>query len=130
MIEIQCPRCEQYWYDKDDEEVGRVRLCSRCADELRLKRGHRAEIDISFLIIVGVFLVFDVTMLSLTAWKPAVFAKITTVVGFILIIVGGYVWRFLAGGWHNTDWRTGRWGWLMLLSGFALFGFSLARIAH
>src|SRR5207248_5717557 len=38
MIEIKCPRCEQYWYS-DDEEGGRVRLCDRCAGDLR--RGRR-----------------------------------------------------------------------------------------
>lgn len=130
MIEIECPRCGQYWYDNDDAEGGRVRLCSRCVDHLRLQRGHRADIDIPFLIVVGVFLVFDAMMIALTALMPATFGKITSTLGMILVVAGGYTWRFLSGGWHDTDWRIGRWGWLLGLSGFALMGFALSRVRH
>lgn len=133
MIEIKCPRCEQYWYD-NDEEGGRVRLCSRCVDHLRLQRGHRAEIDIPFLIAVGVFLVFDLTMIALTALMPAEIGKVTMYIGVVLAIAGGVVWHVLAGGggwrsgWSELDWRTGRWGLLIFLSGFALIAFCLARV--
>jgi hypothetical protein len=89
MIEIKCPRCKQYWYDDDDAEGGRVRLCSRCVDQLRLERGHRAEIDIPFLIGVGVFLVFDLIMIALTALMPAVLGKVTLILGLIMSFVGG-----------------------------------------
>lgn len=130
MIEIKCPRCEQYWYDEDDAEGGRVRLCSRCVDELRPERGHRAEIDIPFLICVGVVLLFDLLMIALTALMPGVVARGAAILGLIMTVVGTYTFQYLGGGWHDTDWRTTRWGLLIGMSGFALFGFSVARIAR
>jgi hypothetical protein len=137
MIEIKCPRCEQYWYDDDDAEGGRVRLCSRCVDQLRLERGHRAEIDIPFLIGVGVFLVFDLIMIALTAMMPAVFGKATLILGLIMSVIGGRLsLRFLRSGegWHIADqlsspeWKIGRWAFLVFLSGLALTGFALPRV--
>jgi hypothetical protein len=137
MIEIKCPRCEQYWYDDDDAEGGNVRLCSRCVDQLRLERGHRAAIDMPFLIGVGVFLVFDLIMIALTALMPEAMGKATLVVGLVLCAVGGVSLKMFQSGdllladrLVNTDWMSGRWALLMLLSGFTLMGFSLARIAR
>lgn len=140
MIEIKCPRCEQYWYDDDDAEGGRVRLCSRCVDLLRLQRGHRTEIDIPFLIGVGVFLVSDVTIIALTVLMPAALGKITLGIGVFLSCVGGISLQLLKSGdwWDatdrlglgNIDWKSGRWALLMLLSGLALMGFALARVRH
>jgi len=130
MIEVKCPRCTQYWYS-DDEDEGHIRLCSRCSDELQRKRGHRAEIDIPFLIGVGMFLVFDLMMIALTALIPAVFGKLMLGFAILMFIVawaifrvlqweGGLAgWLFLFGG--NIDWRIGRWALLTLLLAFALF---------
>lgn len=140
MIEIKCPRCEQYWYDEDDAEGGSVRLCSRCVDQLRLQRGHRAEIDIPFLIAVGVFLIFDVVMIALTALMPAALGKTTLTIGIILSCIGGISLQLLRSGapWEvterlglgNIDWKSGRWALLMLLAGLALMGFALSRSTH
>jgi hypothetical protein len=130
MIEIKCPRCEQYWYD-NDEEAGHVRLCSRCADELRRKRGHRAEVDVPFLIVVGMVLVFDVMMIALTALMPAVFGKVMLGLSMLLWIAGWVTFRVLQvegglTGWFfpfagNIDWHIGRWALLMVLSAMAFF---------
>jgi hypothetical protein len=127
MIEIQCPRCKQYWYSDEDE--GRVRLCDRCADDLRRKRGPRSELDIPFLIGLGVFLLFDVTLIALTALLPAVFGIVMLIFGLVMFIAGWAVFRVLQwegglSGWlfpfgGNIDWRIGRWALLSMLSGFA-----------
>ncbi len=133
MIEIKCPRCEQYWYDSDDEEdSGRVRLCSRCVDHLRLKRGHRAEIDILFLIVAGIFLLFDAIMVALAALLPAAFAQAMLVLGGILFISGTITLRFLVQGrciflfgipiGGDIDWHTGRWAVLLTILGLFLMG--------
>lgn len=129
MIEIQCPRCKQYWYSNDDE--GNVRLCSRCVDHLRLKRGHRAEIDVPFLLAAGVALFLDLLLMLLTALMPALFGKVILVLGGLLFFVGMMVLRVLQKtGWFvwgiplggEIDWHIGRWALLMVLSGLALMG--------
>ena len=127
MIEIQCPRCQQYWYSNEDE--GRVRLCDRCRDDLRRKRGPRAEIDIPFLIGVGAFLVFDLLLIALTALLPAVFGMVLLGFAVVMLLAGWVIFRVLQweGGLEawlfpfagNIDWRIGRWALLSLLSGFA-----------
>ena len=130
MIEIQCPRCKQYWYS-NEEQVGRARLCERCVDHLRRKRGPRAEIDIPFLIAVGMAVVFDLMLIAVTALMPEVFGKVMLVFGLLLWIAGWvtlrvlswegglYTWFFPFGG--DIDWRIGRWALLMVLSALALF---------
>jgi hypothetical protein len=129
MIEIKCPRCEQYWYDKDEVE-GRVRLCSRCADHLRHKRSQRGEIDIPFMIVAAMLLFIDVILIALTALMPSPFAKVMLVYGALLFL-GGLIalrgFRFEKGffsstGWfssfeNNIDWNFGRWPLLIALSG-------------
>ncbi len=128
MIEIQCPRCKQYWYSNEDE--GRVRLCERCSDDLRRKRGgHRPEIDIPFLIGLGMFVVFDLMLIALTALMPAVFGKVMLGFAIVMLIAGWAIFRVLQwegglAGWlfpfaGNIDWSIGRWALLSLLSGFA-----------
>lgn len=126
MIEIQCPRCKRYWYSDEDE--GRVRLCDRCSDDLRRKRGPRAEMDIPFLIGVGTFVAFDLMLIGLTALMPAVFGKVLLGFAVVMLIAGWAIFRVLRwegglGGWlfpfaGDIDWRIGRWALLSLLSGF------------
>lgn len=130
MIEIKCPRCAQYWYidDADDDGGGRVRLCSRCKDQIRLKRGHRAEVDIPFLIGVGLAVVFDLMMIALTALVPRIFGKVMLGISIFMLIAGWAIFRVLQwegglSGWlfpfaGNIDWRIGRWAMLIFLSGF------------
>jgi hypothetical protein len=129
MIEIQCPRCKQYWYS-NERQVGRARLCERCVDYLRRKRGPRAEIDIPFLIGVGMFLVFDLMLIAVTALMPEVFGKVLLIFGLLFWIAGWvtlrvlgvqgglYGWLYPFGG--DIDWRIGRWALLMVLSALAL----------
>jgi hypothetical protein len=128
MIEIQCPRCEQYWYSNEDE--GRVRLCSRCVDHLRLKRGPRAEIDFPFIIGVCLFVAFDALMIALTALLPELFGKVMMVVGIIMLVAGWAIFRVLqleGGLWAwvfpfggDIDWSIGRWAIALYLSGLFL----------
>ena len=129
MIEIKCPRCEQYWYD-NDEEGGRVRLCSRCVDHLQLKRSHSGEIDIPFIIVATVLLFIDVILILLSVLMPSPFAKVMLVYGGLLFIGGMIALRgfrfekgfFSSNGWfssfeNNVDWKFGRWPLLIALSG-------------
>jgi hypothetical protein len=124
MIEIKCPRCEQYWYSDEDE--GRVRLCSRCGDELRRQRRHRGEIDVPFLVAVALCLLLDLVLILLTTLRPAIFGKVMLGFGCVLFLAGGVFLRVLArtqgGIWRLTgdvDWSLGRWGLLALLTGLA-----------
>ncbi len=128
MIEIKCPRCEQYWYDKDEEE-GRVRLCERCADHLRHKRARRGEIDILFIVAAGVLLFIDLFLIALTALEPTLFAKVLLGYG-CLQLTGGMIalsWlgfsqeegraAYLSWFTYDTNWKFGRWPLLAALSG-------------
>jgi hypothetical protein len=127
MIEIQCPRCKQYWYSDVDE--GRVRLCDRCADDLRRKRGPRPEVDVPFLIGVVGFVAFDLLLVALAALSPAVFGKVLVGFAVVMLLAGWVTFRLLQWeggleGWlfpfaGNIDWRVGRWALLSLLSGLA-----------
>lgn len=144
MIELQCPRCEQYWYTADDDdEGGRVRLCSRCVDQLRLKRGHRTEIDVPFLAVAGFVLFVDIVLMVLIKLMPAPFGTGVAVLGAVLFFGGVSTLRILSGQWWGglgwwmmndteIDWRIGRWALLAALSGMALMGsaFALAKIRH
>jgi len=140
MIEIQCPRCKQYWYSDVDE--GRVRLCDRCRDDLRRKRGPRPEIDLPFLIGVGLAVALDLLLIALAALVPAVFGKVLLGFAILLLIAGWAIFRVLQWeggleGWlfpfaGNIDWRVGRWAILSLVSGFVCllaFG-SLLGLRH
>lgn len=128
MIEIRCPRCGQYWYD-NDEKQGRARLCSRCADHLRLKRERRGLIDPPFLIVAGMLLWTDLSLIALSALLPALFAKVMLVCGGLQLAGGmiGLSWlgfnkeegraAYLSSFTYDTDWKIGRWLLLMALSG-------------
>lgn len=135
MIEIKCPRCEQYWYD-NDEEGGRVRLCSRCLDHLHYKRRQRGLIDLPFLLVAGILLVIDLFLIALTVVRPELFAKMLLIYGFVQLAGGMIVLtafgfqsesgldQWLASEWFsqyelNTNWNFGRWFLLIATSGIA-----------
>lgn len=130
MIEIRCPRCEQYWYSNEDE--GKVRLCSRCVDHLRQKRGYRGEMDLVFLFGLAFALFFDLLLMLLTALMPEIFGKACMILALVVWTAGVIVLRFAqgAGGWSawgfpygaEFDWHLGRWGLLMFLSSLVLMG--------
>ena len=130
MIEIQCPRCKQYWYSNEDE--GRVRLCSRCVDHLRQKRGSRGEMDLVFLFGLAIALFFDLLLILLTALMPEIFGKACMILALVVWAAGVIVLRFASGtgGWSalgfpyggDFDWHLGRWGLLMFLSAMVLGG--------
>jgi hypothetical protein len=123
MIEIQCPRCKQYWYH-NDEEGGRVRLCSRCLDHLRYKGRQRGLIDLPFLLVAGMLFGIDLLLIALTALRPAAFAKVMAVYGGLQLI-GGMIplrgIRLEKGIEHNVDWKFGRWALLIAISGMVCF---------
>lgn len=127
MIEIQCPRCGQYWYHNDRKE-GRARLCSNCADHLQYKRRQRGLIDIPFLIVAWMLFSIDLSLIALSALLP-VFAKVMLVYGGLQFL-GGMVtlsWlgftreeglnAYLSRFTYDTDWKFGRWPLLIVLSG-------------
>jgi hypothetical protein len=117
MIPVKCPRCLQLWYT-DDEDAGRVRLCSGCADELRKKqRRSPFRID-AFVIGVAVLLMVDIALMLLAGFWPADFGKALLIYGFVLLVpglVGIRVVRRVGGG--EIDWTIARWLLLMLLMG-------------
>jgi hypothetical protein len=118
MIEIKCPRCEQYWYS-DDEDVGRVRLCSSCAEKLRRNRGGpRDALDLPFLIAVTVLLVVDAVAILLTRLWPQTFSTPVLIYGAVLTVAGLAGLRLLAGRFNReVDWSIARWPLLFALTG-------------
>ena len=120
MIEIKCPRCEQYWYS-DDEEGGRVRLCDRCADDLR--RGRRGGRPMgAFAVAAAALLAIDVGLIALARLLPAVFGPVLLVYGLVLAFGGAATFRLLLPGlWIHAgdiDWGVARWPLLVALMGF------------
>ncbi len=125
MIEIRCPRCEQYWYT-DEEDAGRVRLCSKCVDQLRRNQGARPmQLDghlLAYLLAVAGVLVVDVVMIALTARWPQVFGGPLLVLGFVLFLPGlvGLRWT-IRGHIGDVDWGLARWPVLLVLGALACF---------
>jgi hypothetical protein len=118
MIEIQCPRCEQYWYDNEEKE-GPDRLCSRCVDHLRYKRRQRGLIDLPFMLVAGVLLFIDLIFITLTVLRPALFAKVLCVYGGLqfsggMIALFGFVGK---GEIVVVNWWYSRWSLLIAASG-------------
>jgi hypothetical protein len=129
MIEIKCPRCEGYWYS-DDEDAGSVRLCPKCADQLRSKRGAPRSFDAPFFIWAALFLAVDVVLIVLTAVWPGAFGYPVLAYGLILCCVGLRVFRLFGGDGHigDVEWTGARWPVLAALAGLAcvLAAFSFA----
>jgi hypothetical protein len=119
MIEIKCPRCEVYWYS-DEAGGGSVRLCSKCVDQLRSKRGVPVSLDVPFFVAAALFLVVDVVLIVCTALWPGVFGYAVLIFGLVLVIVGLRVFRFFTPG-HvgDADWTGARWSVLAILAGMA-----------
>jgi hypothetical protein len=119
MIEITCPRCKQFWYD-NDEGGGRVGLCSRCLDHVRRKRARRGLMDMPFLIVAGMLLYIDVSLIALSALMPEPFAKVMLAYGGLLFI-GGMIAlfgiQFEKDVVINVDWKFGRWPLLLAICG-------------
>jgi hypothetical protein len=96
---------------------------------MRTGRGPRAEMDLAFLIGVGLFLELDVMLIALAALLPAVFGKVLLGFAVVMLVAGWAIFRFLhwergLAGWRfpfagSIDWRTGRWALLSLASGLA-----------
>ncbi|HZY83620.1 MAG TPA: hypothetical protein VFE78_02205 [Gemmataceae bacterium] len=121
MIEIKCPRCEQYWYT-DDKEGGRVRLCDRCAGALR--RGRRGGQPLgAFAAVTAALLGADLLLVVLARLLPGVFEKVLLGYGLVLSVAGAVGWRLLAPGWGlhvgDIDWGAARWPALVGLMGLA-----------
>jgi hypothetical protein len=119
MIEIQCPRCEVYWYS-DDTDGGTVRLCSKCADQLKSKRGAPVSFDAPFFIGAALFVLVDVVLIVFTAVWPHIFGYPVLIYGLLLCVVGLRVFRLFAPG-HvgDVDWTGARWPALATLAGLA-----------
>ena len=130
MIEIQCPRCEQYWYD-NEEKQGRDRLCSRCVDHLRYKRRQRGLMDLPFLLVAGALLFIDMILIIVTVLRPALFAKVLCVYGGLqffggLFAIFGFVGR---GEIVVVNWWYSRWSLLAAVSGMLCLLASLPWMA-
>jgi hypothetical protein len=118
MIEIQCPRCEQYWY-ANEEMRGQDRLCSRCVDHLRYKHRQRGLIDLPFLVIAGTLLFVDLILVLLAVLKPTPFAKVLLGYGGVQLI-GGMIALFgfvKSGEIIVVNWWYSRWSLLVAVSG-------------
>jgi hypothetical protein len=121
VIEVKCPRCEQYWYT-DERGGGTVRLCSDCAAKLR--RGRRAPLERSdyfFLWAVAIVLPFAVLLITLMALWPGVFGVPGLVIGAVMFLVGAGGLRLTMKGGHvaEEDWSLLRWPVLLILAGLA-----------
>src|SRR5262245_3853336 len=109
MIEIKCPRCGVYWYS-DDAEGRAVRLCSKCAEELRVQRLTPTPFDAPFFFGACLFLLADAVLILLTALWPAVFGIPVLIYGLVLFVVGLRIMRYLMPGHAgDADWTEVRW---------------------
>jgi hypothetical protein len=120
MVEIKCPRCEQFWYD-DDPDAGRVRLCDRCTTDLRRGRGPAGQPAGPFLFAVAGVLLADVLLIALTAAWPRVFGLPLALYGGALLVPGLVGLRRAVGRGHVADADGGlaRWCLLFTLGGLA-----------
>lgn len=128
MVEVECPRCGQYWY-ANEVQRGRARLCERCAGHLRHKRAKRGLIDIPFLIAAVMLLLLDLIWIALSALEPSLFPKIMLAYGGLLCFGGltalswlgfsrdeGFA-AYFSSFTYDTNWQLGRWALLSAISG-------------
>ena len=130
MIPVKCPRCLQEWYS-DEEDAGRVRLCSACADDLRRnRRGSPVRLD-AFMVAAAFSLAATVALILLGRLWPETFGMVLLVVGLLLFVGGLSGFRLVAGRQHigDVDWVVARWPMMVALMGLAcvLAYFPLAR---
>ena len=102
MIEIQCPRCRQYWYSKVEVTGRRARLCPACIDRQPRKRPSVTVQLGVFAVVAAVLLVVDGAWIVLTACWPQVFGVAMLVYGCVLFVPNAL--------WFGVILRTGRWG--------------------
>ncbi len=110
MIAVDCPRCGRTWYS--DEDAGRVRLCSDCADELRQKRRPGLWQWDAFAFTAAGMFVLDVLLIVLTAVWPRVFGMTVLVYGLVLFGAGLVGFRVVTSGHlslSDADWTVARW---------------------
>src|SRR5437868_2504305 len=97
MIEVQCPRCNLYWYS--DEEGGHVRLCAACTEELqRHRRGSPVRVDAFLITTLALFLV-NCVLIGLAAALPEVFGHFLLWYGVLLGVAGGVWFRLVHPEW-------------------------------
>jgi hypothetical protein len=138
MIEVQCPRCLQYWYSKEEVTGRRARLCPACVGKRRgiLQRGAgpfggAAQLGV-FAVVAAALLVVDGVWIVLAACWPDVFGAVMLIYGGVLLLPSALwfaaVLRIVRWGWE-MDWTIHRWPMLIGLMGLAcvLAYFSLRR---
>jgi hypothetical protein len=123
MIEVQCPRCLQYWYSRE-EVTGRERLCSACADRQPRKRrgGLMKQLGV-FAVVAAVLLAVDGVWIGLTACWPGVFGVAMLIYGCVLscpcVLWFSAVLRASRWTGAEMDWTIHRWPLLIGLTGLA-----------
>jgi hypothetical protein len=128
VIEVKCPRCEQYWYT-DERGAGKVRLCSDCAAAQRRNQGRPVPAD-AFLWVLGGVVAAVTLLFILTAVWPRVFGMPMMVFGVLLLLPGMVGLRAtMRGHVGEVDWSLARWPMLFVLAGLAcmLAYFSFGR---
>ena len=128
MIEVQCPRCLQYWYSRDDVTGRRARLCPACAGKRRgmlhggaAPFGGAAQLGV-FVVVAAFLLVVDGLWMVLTGCWPTTFGRPMLIYGCVLFIpaalwFGVILRRSQWGG--EMDWTVHRWPLLIGLTGLA-----------
>jgi hypothetical protein len=119
VIEVRCPRCQQYWYT-DEEGGGVVRLCADCARQLR--RGRRTREPAGpFLFAAAGLLAVVVALIAFTAAWPRAFGLPVALFGVLLWAPGAAGLRraFRVGHVGDVDWAFARWPALFIACGTA-----------
>ena len=124
MIEIQCPRCLQYWYLDEGERV-RGKLCPGCRDKRPRKRTTGGGIQLGvFALVAGALLLVDGAWITLSALWFDPFGPAMAIYGGILLFPCA-VWlsavfrMYRWGGGGEFDWNIHRWPLLIGLMGLA-----------
>lgn len=86
MIEVQCPRCTQYWYSKRQLTGRRASLCPACADRLpRKPQPVMVQLGV-FAVVTAFLLVVDVVWITLSMVWPDMFGMFMVVYGGLLLL--------------------------------------------
>ena len=124
MIEIQCPRCLQYWYSREEVTGRRARLCPACADKQPRKRqggGSLVQLGV-FAIVAAVLLGIDLVWIGLTVCWPDTFGPLMVIYGGVLLFPCA-LWMAAVvrmARWSGEfDWTIHRWPVMIGLMGLA-----------
>jgi len=121
MIPVKCPRCTLEWYS-NEEDAGRVQLCSDCVDALKRNRPWGpVQID-AFLIATAAFVLVDLVFIPLAALLPGTFGGALLAYGLVLSIGALIVFSAftkLFGVGDKADWSLLRWPVMIGLVGLA-----------